>query len=101
MSIIIKGKVTKEVYKNGNYRILGFSPISSDCNKVKINMYGNISLVGELGYLNVNEDYEIKIEEKSTDKYGTSYTVLSVPSLAEIDLQSLSRAESKLTIQKK
>ena len=95
MSIIIKGKVTKEVYKNGNYRILGFSPISSDCNKVKINMYGNISLVGELGYLNVNEDYEIKIEEKSTDKYGTSYTVLSVPSLAEIDLQSLSREESK------
>lgn len=95
MSIIIKGKVTKEVYKNGNYRILGFSPISSDCNKVKINMYGNISLVGELGYLNVNENYEIKIEEKSTDKYGTSYTVLSVPSLAEIDLKSLSREESK------
>lgn len=95
MSIIIKGKVTKEVYKNGNYRILGFSPISSDCDKVKINMYGNISLVGELGYLNVNENYEIKIEEKSTDKYGTSYTVLSVPSLAEIDLKSLTREESK------
>lgn len=95
MSVIIKGKVTKEVYKNGNYRILGFSPIPSDTNKVKINMYGNISLVGELGYLNVNENYEIKIEEKSTDKYGTSYTVLSVPSLAEIDLKSLSREESK------
>ncbi len=95
MSIIIKGRVTKEVYKNGNYRILGFSPISSDCDKVKINMYGNISLVGELGYLNVNENYEIKIEEKSTDKYGTSYTVLSVPSLAEIDLKNLTIEESK------
>lgn len=95
MSTIIKGKVTKEIYKNGNYRILGFSPISSDCDKVKINMYGNISLVGELGYLNVNENYEIKIEEKSTDKYGTSYTVLSVPSLAEVDLKNLTVEESK------
>lgn len=95
MSIIVKGKIIREVYKNGAYRILAFSPIPSDTNKVKINNYGNISLVGELGYLNVNEDYEIKIEEKSTDKYGTSYNVLSVPSLSEIDLKSLSLEESK------
>ena len=92
--ISVKGKIIKEVYSNGSYKILAFSPYADQIKKVKINKYGTISLVGELGYLSVGEQYELIVKEESTNNYGTSYSVVSCPSLTEINLDNLSREES-------
>lgn len=92
--IQVKGKITKEIYSNGSYKILAFQPFPDYIKKVKTNKYGNISLVGELGFLSVDEQYELNIKEESTNNYGTSYSVVSCPSLTEINLDELSREES-------
>lgn len=92
--ILVKGKIIKEVYSNGSYKILAFSPYPDQMELVKVNKYGNVSLVGELGYLSVGEQYELKLKEESTNNYGTSYSVVSCPSLSEINVDELTREEA-------
>lgn len=93
--IKISGKVIKEIYRNGDFRILSFSPTPSDLKKVKINNYGSVSLKGDIPMLDVGSDYTVELEEAETTKYGTSYKVVSVPSLTDIDLSKLSVQQSK------
>ena len=95
MSIKIKAKIIKEVFRNGDFRILSASPIGEDYKSVKVSDYGTFSLKGELPYLDVGTEYDLELEELETTKYGTAYKVLSVPSLTQIDLDKLSLDESK------
>jgi len=95
MSIKIKAKIIKEIFRNGDFRILSASPIGEDYKSVKLSGYGTFSLKGELPYLDVGTEYDLELEELETTKYGTAYKVLSVPSLTQIDLDKLSLDESK------
>lgn len=95
--ILVRGKILKQLWKSDSngYMFLSFSPLASERNKVKINKYGTVTLKGELGYLTVGEEYELKLKELETNNFGTSYEVLSCPSLCEIDLSKLTLDESK------
>ena len=92
MSIKVKARITKELFHKDDYYILSAVPIG-DCKGVVINSYGNFTLVGSLGFLTVNETYEMILSEGKATKYGLNYTVESVPSLEKKNLEDLSYDE--------
>lgn len=94
MSILGKFKITKKVFQNGDFYIFGASPIAPYSEELKLNKYFSITLKGDLSYLSENKEYELEIEELSTDTYGTSYKVISCPSICCEDLEHLTREES-------
>lgn len=96
MSKTIKGnfKITKVVWTNGEYYILGASPIPPFSDDLKLNKYFCITLKGELGFLSEGKEYELEIEELNTDKHGTSYRVVSTPIFDMDKLEHLTREES-------
>lgn len=94
MSIIGKFKIIKEIYKSGNFYIYGASPVYPYPKELKLNKYLCITLKGDLSWCSVGKEYELEIEEAETNKYGTTYTIVSVPSLM-INLKDLTVAQSK------
>lgn len=74
----IKLKIIREVYSNADFRILAALPIELN-DELKYNNYGNISLSGSLSFLTVGSVEELDIEEQETNKYGTTYKVVSMP----------------------
>lgn len=93
MSITIKAKIIKEVFKNGDYRIFGASPLKV-YNNLKLNSYNNFTLQGELPYITEGKEYTLEIEEVQNSKYPATYKVLSIPSLKLESLKDLTREES-------
>lgn len=98
MGILVKARVTKELFHKDDYYILSCCPTETN-RDVKLNMYGNFTVVGSLGYLTVDNEYEMEIEEGKATKYGINYTVKSVPSLAKQELDKLTYDE-KFSIMK-
>ena len=93
-TILGKFKITKKVFQNGDCYIFGASPIQPYSKELKLNKYFSITLKGDLSYLSEGKEYELEVEELSTDSYGTSYKVVACPSMACEDLEHLTREES-------
>ena len=98
MSIRLKARVTKELFHNNDYWILACSPIGSN-REIKLNQWGGFTIVGNLGYLTVNNEYELILNEGKATKYGLNYEVIDCPSLAKQELDKLSM-EEKFAIMK-
>ena len=93
MSLKVKCRADREIYKNEDFRIVSFSPLQT-YDELKLSKYFTFSCKGSnFPYINIGKNYEIEIEELSTDKYGTAYSILSCPSIDSIDLKNLKREE--------
>lgn len=94
MSITVKAKCLKNVYKNGDYRIFSWSPIEKD-KELKLSNYFTFSTKGNDSYIQEQKEYTIELEEISYDsKWGATYKILSCPSLVELNFDTLTRDES-------
>jgi len=98
MSFKVKARITRELFHKNDYYILAATPIEI-CREIKLNEYNGFTLVGNLPYLTVDNEYELEIKEGKTTKYGINYEVCSVPSLARKDLGNISM-EEKFSIMK-
>lgn len=94
-TIKAKFKITKKVFQNNDFFIFGASPIPPFPDSLKLNQYFCITLKGELSYLSEGKEYELEVEELSTDKYGTSYRVVSTPSINMEEIEHLTRERSQ------
>lgn len=87
--IEVRARVIRQIYNNGDYYIFALVPSEKNSN-IKLNSYGNFTVTGELGYLSLNKEYDFILKEGKTNQYGTSYSVLDVPSMKLEDLKKLS-----------
>lgn len=95
MSIALKARCVKCCFKKDDYRIFSWSPIDHS-DSVKLSPYFTFSTKGNDSYIDENKDYEIEIEEISYDKrYGGTYKILSVPSMSNFDISTLSLGQKK------
>ena len=94
-TIKAKFKITKKVFQNNDFFIFGASPVPPFPDSLKLNQYFCITLKGELSYLSEGKEYELEVEELSTDKYGTSYRVVSAPSINMEEIEHLTRERSQ------
>ena len=72
-----KGKIIRKVYANEDYRVYGVEIDKASYPELKLNRYGNITIVGDIGDLTFNVDYNITAKEENT-KNGISYRVLNI-----------------------
>lgn len=72
-----KGKIIRKVYANEDYRVYGVKIDKTLYPELKLNRYGNITIVGDIGDLTFNVDYNITAKEENT-KNGISYRVLNI-----------------------
>lgn len=98
MGIKIKARITRELFHRDDYYILAAIPTESN-REIKLNQYGGFTLVGNLGFLTVDNEYELVVKEGKATKYGINYEVTDCPSLAKQELDKLS-AEEKFSIMK-
>lgn len=94
MSIKVKAKAFKSMYHNTGFDIIAFSPVFPYPESLKLSKYMTFSVKGDLSWCSIGKEYELEIEEVETNKYGTTYSVISVPSLM-INLKDLTVAQSK------
>lgn len=94
-TIKAKFKITKKIFQNNDFFIFGASPVPPFPDSLKLNQYFCITLKGELSYLSEGKEYELEVEELSTDKYGTSYRVVSAPSINMEEIEHLTRERSQ------
>lgn len=98
MGIKVKARITKELFHRDDYYILSCYPVETN-RDIKLNQWGNFTVVGNLGYLTVDNEYELILKEGKATKYGINYEVTDCPSLAKQELDKLS-AEEKFSIMK-
>ena len=65
------------MYANEDYRVYGVEIDKASYPELKLNRYGNITIVGDIGDLTFNVDYNITAKEENT-KNGISYRVLNI-----------------------
>lgn len=87
--IEVHARVIRQIYNNGDYYIFALIPTEKN-DSIKLNSYGNFTVTGELGYLSMNKEYDFILKEGQTNQYGTSYSVIDVPSMKLEDLKKLS-----------
>lgn len=80
MSLVIKAKIIRTIFKRDDYRIYACSPMKI-YEDLKLNSYNNFTISGELSYLDEGSEYELEIEEDNNSKYPCSYTVVKVTDL--------------------
>ena len=89
MSIKVKAKCLKCKYNNGDFRIFSWSPIGQ-YNDLKLSSYFNFSTKGKDAYITEGKEYDLILEEiSSSEKYGGTYKIISVPSLGQIEFDKL------------
>lgn len=94
-SITLKARCVKCCFKKDDYRIFSWSPIDHN-ESVKLSLYFTFSTKGNDSYIDENKDYEIEIEEIAYDKrYGGTYKILSVPSMSNFDVSTLTLDQKK------
>ena len=72
-----RGRIIRKVYANEDYRVYGVEIDKVSYPELKFNRYGNITIVGDIGDLTFNVDYNITAKEENT-KNGISYRVLNI-----------------------
>ena len=82
----VECKIIRNVFtsKDGKFYIFGCEPL--DDSYVKLNKYGNFTIKGSLGMLEVGKEYVLEIEEEAEDKYGISYKVVSIPTFDDFNI---------------
>lgn len=75
--IKFKCVIDRIVFTSENYKIYGAIPDEADINKLEINEYGNITLVGNMPKLNLYSEYTVIAEKKFNPKFGYQYEVES------------------------
>ena len=94
-SITLKARCVKCCFKKEDYRIFSWSPIDH-FDDIKLSNFFTFSTKGNDSYIDENKDYEIEVEEISYDKrYGGTYKILSVPSMSNFDISTLSLEQKK------
>ena len=94
MSFKLRARCLRCNFKNGDFRIFSWSPITN-IESLKLSPYMTFSSKGEDSYIVEGKDYELEVEEISCDpKYGSCVRIISVPSMAGLDFKTLTRAES-------
>lgn len=95
MSIVVKCKAIREMFKNGDFKIIAFEPFTPFPEELKLSEYFTFSVKGEIPYITIGKEYDLEIELISYDKrYGGAYKILSVFNLEKLDLHDLTREES-------
>lgn len=89
----VKATPIKEIYKNGDYRIIAWSPLQVYEN-LALSKYLTFTTKGENPYITMQKEYELEIEELSSNNYGTTYKIISIPSMENQDISNLSREQS-------
>lgn len=92
-TISVKAKAEKEIFHNGDFYIIAFSPMQV-YDSLKLSQYLTFTCKGSLSFITIGKEYELEIQELSTDKYGTSYKIVSCPTIDKLDFKNLSREES-------
>lgn len=103
MSFICKAKITRCNFpktqaelKSTDFRIFSASPIGKCPNELKLSKYFTFSIRGNISYLDVEREYDLELEIFSSDStWGDTCTVIGCPTLEKIDVENLSREESK------
>ena len=94
MSIKLRARCLRCNFKNGDFRIFSWSPISN-YESLKLSSYMTFSSKGEDSYIVENKEYDLEVEEISCDpKYGSCVRIISVPSMSELDFKTLTEQES-------
>lgn len=99
--VLTKVKIVKQLYPkeiNSNpFRIFRCELVQQNSD-IKLNRFGNFSLKGNLAYLVPGQTYDLELEEKETDNYGTTYTTNTIPAFDEVVLTPESQRELLLVI---
>lgn len=102
--ILTKVKIAKQMYPkepNSNpFRIFSCELVEPNSD-IKLNKFGNFSLKGNLAYLVPGQTYDLELEEKETNDYGTTYITNTIPVFDEVILTPESQRELLLTITSK
>lgn len=94
MSIIVKAKADRDVWKNDKgFRITAFSPMQR-YDGLKLNDGLQFICKGNHTLVTIGRVYEMEIEELPKDSYGTAYKILSYPSIDKQDFKNLSKDEA-------
>lgn len=92
--IRLTAKYLKTNFKNGDFRIISWSPIG-DSGNLKLSPYLTFSSKGQDSYLVEGETYDLEVNEISCDpKYGSCVEIISVPSMSQLDITKLTKEES-------
>lgn len=85
----VRCKIIRKVFANpdGTFHIFGCEPL--ELSDVVLNKYGNFTIKGSLGMLEVGKEYTLELEELEADRYGVSYKVLSIPSFDAFKIADL------------
>lgn len=83
----VECKVIRNVFtsKDNKFHIFGCEPIKGE---VQLNRYGNFTIKGSLGMIEVGKEYTFDLEEIE-DRYGISYQVTAIPSFDEFEIGDL------------
>lgn len=83
----VECKVIRNVFasKDNKFHIFGCELIKGE---VQLNRYGNFTIKGSLGMLEVGKEYTLDLEEVE-DRYGISYQVTAIPSFDEFEIGDL------------
>jgi len=93
-TLTVKCKATREMYKKDNFRIVAFEPMQV-YKELKLSKYLSFSCKGDINYITIGKEYTLEIEELETNTYGTSYRIVSVPSMAEQDIENLTTEQAR------
>ena len=99
MSFKIKARITRELFHRDDYYVLSCYPLETN-RDIKLNpTWHSFTIVGNLGFLTVDNEYELVLKEGKVGKYGMNYEVVDCPSLAKQELDKLT-PEEKFSIMK-
>lgn len=84
----VKCKVIRKVFASNDdkFHIYGCEPLKNS--EVQLNKYGNFTIKGSLGMIEVGKEYTFDLEEVE-DRYGVSYKVVAIPSFDEFKIADL------------
>ena len=84
----VKCKVVRKVFASNDdkFHIYGCEPLKNS--EVQLNKYGNFTIKGSLGMIEVGKEYTFDLEEVE-DRYGVSYKVVAIPSFDEFKIADL------------
>lgn len=97
----VKCRADKIVFKNieGNYHFISFSPYTPIPEQLKLSQYNTFLCKGNLPFIKEGKEYELEIAELETNYYkgktSVNYKIISVPSIKQQELESLTRADSE------
>lgn len=84
MSIYVRAKIDKTIYKNDTFRILACTPVGTYDNLV-VNRYGDFIIKGDLDLFEENREYDMYLVQDSHPTYGLQYRVVNIPMVENLE----------------